>query len=76
MFVIIDNNNDNDSENKNIIIIIIIIILSIRFLTIVNILKEKEAYVIVGACYYIPFSLLLGHRTWDWKDCHGGEHYN
>ena len=32
----------------NIIIIIIIIILSIRFLTIVNILKEKEAYIIAS----------------------------
>ena len=31
-----------------IIIIIIIIILSIRFLTIVNILKEKEAYIIAS----------------------------
>ena len=31
-----------------IIIIIIIIILSIGFLTIVNILKEKEAYIIVS----------------------------
>ena len=30
------------------IIIIIIIILSIRFLTIVNILKEKEAYIIAS----------------------------
>ena len=31
-----------------IIIIIIIIILSIRFLTIVNILKEKEVYIIAS----------------------------
>ena len=31
-----------------IVIIIIIIILSIRFLTIVNILKEKEAYIIAS----------------------------
>ena len=35
-------------RNIIIIIIIIIIILSIRFLTIVNILKEKEAYIIAS----------------------------
>ena len=35
-------------RNIIIIIIIIIIILSIRFLTIVNILKEKEVYIIAS----------------------------